>query len=147
MANKYKKIFKSNLLSIREELGYTQKQMAKKLKVDEKTIRNYEYFETNFPLESAIFLSKTYGYTLDWIYCNFPTQKYVSNEENKKHLIDKIDSTSSDSQAEFNDTYNSYMITLSREADDDFSAGVYHYVYRGGKTDHDRLLGLLVHTG
>lgn len=43
-------------------------------------------------------------------------------EENKKQLIVKIESTSTDSQAEFNDTYNSYMITLSREADDDFSA-------------------------
>lgn len=80
MANKYKKIYENNLQTIREELGYTQKRMGEIFKVSEKTIRNYEYFEQNFPLESAMYLSKTYGYTLDWIYKN--SGKKTFNSEN-----------------------------------------------------------------
>lgn len=86
MANKYKKIYKSNLQIIREELGYTQKQMGEKLKVNEKTIRNYEYFETNFPLESAMYLSKTYGYSLDWIYRNSTKNKFDSDNDSSKQI-------------------------------------------------------------
>ena len=75
MANKYKEVFPNNLFKIREELGYTQKQMGEKLKVCEKTIRNYETYETNFPLEKAMYLSKEFNYTLDWIYCNADKMK------------------------------------------------------------------------
>lgn len=89
MANKYKKIYKTNLQIIREELGYSQKQMGEKLNVTPKTIRNYEYFETNFPLESAIFLSQKYGYTLDWIYRNSEQKKSnAENTLNAKHSKD-----------------------------------------------------------
>lgn len=68
MSNKHKEIIHSNIQTIREKLGFTQKEMGEKLNVSEKTIRNYEYFETNFPLDKAMYLSREYGYSLDWIY-------------------------------------------------------------------------------
>lgn len=75
MGNKIKEIIKTNLLDIREDLGYTQKEMGEILKVSDKTIRNYEYFESNLPIESALILSKKFGYSLDWIYGNSPDKK------------------------------------------------------------------------
>jgi len=82
MGNKYKKIIKTNIQIIREELGYTQKEMGEKLKVGEKTIRNYEYFESNLPLESSLYLSKKFGYSLDWIYRN------STNKMNDSEIIE-----------------------------------------------------------
>lgn len=58
MRNKRKEIIKTNIQVIREALGYTQKQLGEKLKVDAKAIRNYEYFKTNLPIEKAVILSK-----------------------------------------------------------------------------------------
>lgn len=89
MANKYKKIYETNLLAIREELGYTQEEMGEIFQVDKKTIRNYEYFETNFPLEYAMLLSQKYGYTLDWIYKN--SSKKTINTENDLNTNPKRD--------------------------------------------------------
>jgi len=90
MSNKPKKISKNNLQKIREELRYTQKQMGEKLGVSEKTIRNYEYFETDFPIESALYLSKHYNYTLDWIYCNSDIPKKQSTSTNNETSFPKF---------------------------------------------------------
>jgi len=64
----------NNLKIIRKELGLTQMQLAEVLKVEERTVRGYESKSDsdfiNLPLDKAMCISKKYGYSLDYIYCN-----------------------------------------------------------------------------
>lgn len=71
MAKKPKEKVPNNLLAIREELGYSQKEFGKILDVSERQICNYETDEVcNLPLDKAMLISKKWNYSLDWIYCN-----------------------------------------------------------------------------
>lgn len=86
MGNKRKEIIKTNIQYIREKFGYTQKEMGEILKVDAKTIRNYEYFETNLPIEKAVILSKRFGYLLDQIYRKSSDKKRNSETVEPKQI-------------------------------------------------------------
>lgn len=92
MANKIKTIIPTNLLKIREELGYTQKELGSILNVSERMICNYETEEANLPIEKAILISQKWNYSLDWIYCNsnekYPGNANYSPKENPKFKVD-----------------------------------------------------------
>lgn len=94
MPNKIKDIIPNNLLKIREELDYTQKEFAEILDVSERMICNYETGESTLPPDKAVFLSKKYNYSLDWIYCNTQNDSVktefenYTEEENKNFLVD-----------------------------------------------------------
>lgn len=116
MGNKRKEIIKTNIQVIREELGYTQKQLGKKLKVDAKTIRNYEYFKTNLPIEKAVILSKKFGYSLDWIYRESSHKKRNSETVEPKRISkfnvdirDFVSRSNDEIHFVFPDYYRNYM--------------------------------------
>lgn len=94
MPNKTKKIIPTNLATIREKLKYTQEDLAKILGVSKKMICYYEQECSNLPLEKAIYLSKRYNFSLDWIYKNPQNSqntlkfKNYSDEECTKFLVD-----------------------------------------------------------
>ncbi len=94
MPNKKKEIISTNLAILREKLGYTQKDLADILSVDVKMIRNYEEDISNLPIDKAIFLSKKYNFSLDWIYKNTQNNseiqylKNYSEEERTNFLVD-----------------------------------------------------------
>lgn len=87
MANKIKEIYPNNLLTIREDLGYTQHEMGNILDVSDRMICNYETGESNLPIDKAILLSQKYNYSLDWIYKISRTQATnISIQENPTQL-------------------------------------------------------------
>lgn len=94
MSNKEKEIISTNLLAIREEQGYSQKELGSILGVGERMICNYETNVSNLPLDKALFISKKWNYSLDWIYCNTDNNsdrinlKNYSEEECIKFLVD-----------------------------------------------------------
>lgn len=94
MANKEKEIISTNLLAIREEQGYSQKELASILGVSERMICNYETNVSNLPPDKALLLAKKWNYSLDWIYCNTNNNldrinlKNYSEEECIKFLVD-----------------------------------------------------------
>ena len=63
----------NNLKNIRTEIGITQEKLAKILNVSERTMRGYESKSDgdfiNLPIQKAMCISQTYGYSLDYIYC------------------------------------------------------------------------------
>lgn len=63
----------NNLKNIRAEIGIKQEELAKILNVSERTMRGYESNSDsdfiNLPIDKAICISQTYGYSLDYIYC------------------------------------------------------------------------------
>ena len=72
MANKPKEKIPNNLLSIREELKLTQKELGEILNVSVRQICNYETDETStLPLDKAILISKKWNYSLDYILLQF----------------------------------------------------------------------------
>ena len=86
MANKQKKIIENNLEQIREELHLTKREMATLFKVNERMIYDYEHNETNLPIESAIYLSQEFNYSLDWIYNN--KQNDYESDDDKEQTYD-----------------------------------------------------------
>lgn len=93
MIRKPKSSCQNNLANIRDDLGYTQKQMGEILGVSERMIQKYESNQYNLPIEKAFFLSNEYNYSLDWIYCN--RKPYINKEyipcfqcENNKFVMD-----------------------------------------------------------
>lgn len=121
MANKTKKIYPNNLLTIREDLGYTQAEMGNILKVSERMICNYETGESNLPIDKAIILSQKYNYSLDWIYNikknqtpNISIQGH--SEQLEKFLVDIRNFVSfSNNMYHFNipDNYQKYILELN----------------------------------
>ncbi len=73
----------NNLKKIREELGFTQEQLGKKLGVESRTIRAYESENDDnckgLPLEQALKISKLFGYSLDYIYCQKSNENIYPN--------------------------------------------------------------------
>ena len=63
MANKEKKIIPNNLLKIREELGYTQKELGEILDVSERMVCNYETEQSNIPIDKAILIKEKWNYS------------------------------------------------------------------------------------
>lgn len=94
MSNKKKQIIPNKLLAIREEKGYSQKELASILGVSERMICNYETNVSNLPPDKALLLAKKWNYSLDWIYCNGANNldrinlKNYSEEECIKFLVD-----------------------------------------------------------
>ena len=93
MANKPKEKIPNNLLSIREELKLTQKELGEILNVSVRQICNYETDETStLPLDKAILISKKWNYSLDYIYCNSTVSKksntYYTETEKNNFLVD-----------------------------------------------------------
>ena len=83
----------NNLLSIREELKLTQKELGEILNVSVRQICNYETDETStLPLDKAILISKKWNYSLDYIYCNSTVSKksntYYTETEKNNFLVD-----------------------------------------------------------
>lgn len=93
MANKEKTIIPNKLLKIREELGYSQKEIGEILGVSDRMICNYETGENNLPIDKAVFISQKWNYDLNWIY-NKDTKDKISTiisypkEENTNFLVD-----------------------------------------------------------
>lgn len=91
MANKAKEKIKNNLLKIREDKKYTQKEMAELLNVSERQVCNYEIGETNLPIDKAMIISEKWNYSLDWIYCNTDLPKenrfFYNDFEHKNFLV------------------------------------------------------------
>lgn len=93
MANKPKEKIPNNILSIREELKLTQKELGEILNVSVRQICNYETDETStLPLDKAILISKKWNYSLDYIYCNSTVSKksntYYTETEKNNFLVD-----------------------------------------------------------
>lgn len=84
MANKEKKIIPTNLLKIREELNYSQKELGGYLGVSERMVCNYETGESNLPIDKAIFISEKWNYSLNWIYCNCDFSEIQMNSYKEK---------------------------------------------------------------
>lgn len=123
MANKEKKIIPNNLLKIRQELGYSQKELAAILNVSERMICNYETNESNLPPDKAILLSQKWNYSLDWIYCNKTSNsdkiniKNYSEEESFNFLVDIRDFLScyqDKVKLSVSDTYWEYIKEVSK---------------------------------
>lgn len=55
MIRKPKSACQNNLANIRDDLGYTQKQMGEILGVSERMIQKYESNQYNLPIEKAFF--------------------------------------------------------------------------------------------
>ena len=55
--------------NLREDRDYTQKFIAQKLNVCQRTYSDYESGKTRIPLDSMIELSKIYGVSMDFICC------------------------------------------------------------------------------
>lgn len=90
MANKVKEIIPTNLQKIREELGYTQKELGEILDVSERMICNYETNESTLPIDKAILIKEKWNYSLEWIYKqnDLPEKSHNVNKENPNFLID-----------------------------------------------------------
>lgn len=93
MIKKPKSPCQNNLANIRDDLGYTQKQMGEILGVSERMIQKYESNQYNLPIEKAVYLSNAYNYSLDWIYCKrkpHENKKYIPcfQCENNKFVMD-----------------------------------------------------------
>lgn len=93
MSKKPESSCQNNLANIRDDLGYTQKQMGEILGVSTRMIQKYESYQYNLPIEKAIFLSNKYNYSLDWIYCNrdpYRNKEYIPcyQCENNKFVMD-----------------------------------------------------------
>lgn len=93
MANKEKIIIPNKLLKIREELGYSQKEIGEILGVSDRMICNYETGENNLPIDKAVFISQKWNYDLNWIYDQDTKNKTFTSgsypkEENTNFLVD-----------------------------------------------------------
>lgn len=98
MANKEKEIIPNNLLKIREELNYTQKDFGDILGVSERMVCNYETSnsnsdsapKSNLPIDKAVFISKKWNYSLDWIYAQSDSPNLLSayNKERPNFMVD-----------------------------------------------------------
>lgn len=76
MANKQKIHIPNNLVAIRNREECTQKELAEILGVTERQVCNYEIGESgSLPIDKAIFISKKWNYSLDYIYCNATTSE------------------------------------------------------------------------
>lgn len=58
----------TKLADLRKDLGLTQEKLAEILEVSTKMVSNYETGTNVLPIDKALFLSKEYGYPLDWLY-------------------------------------------------------------------------------
>lgn len=94
MPKNNKEVFPTNLITLREDLGFTQNELAEILDITPKMISNYETGITNLPIGKALFLAKKFNYSLDWIYENCKNDldrkklKNYSEEECIKFLVD-----------------------------------------------------------
>lgn len=89
MANKCKKKVGNNVLRIREQLGYTQKQFGEILGISERMICNYETNESNLAPDIALTISKKWGYSLDYIYCDILEEPINKEQKQKRYITDK----------------------------------------------------------
>ncbi len=55
--------------NLREDKDYTQKYIAEKLNICQRTYSDYESGKTRIPLDSMITLSKLYDVSMDFICC------------------------------------------------------------------------------
>ena len=60
MSKKPESSCQNNLANIRDDLGYTQKQMGEIFGVSTRMIQKYESYQYNLPIEKAIFLSNSH---------------------------------------------------------------------------------------
>lgn len=63
----YKEGFASKLKSAREKTGFTQREVAKEIKISHSTIANYETGRTEPDIENLGKLADFYGISLDWL--------------------------------------------------------------------------------
>lgn len=92
MSYKNREALKNNLLQIRKDLGYTQKQMGEVLDVGIRMVCNYETGKHDFPIDKAFILVKEYNYSLNYIYCLEDSSNEISlyntPTPNKEYLVD-----------------------------------------------------------
>lgn len=84
MAHKVKKIIPSNLFDIRTGLELSQKEFARHLGVSVRMVQFYESGATTLPIDKALIISETWGYSLDEIY----SQKKETSIPNNMFLVD-----------------------------------------------------------
>jgi len=59
--------YAERIRALREDRDLTQTQVAKLLKVGQKTYSDYELGKTRIPVDSLILLARTYNVSLDYI--------------------------------------------------------------------------------
>lgn len=118
MAYKYREAYKHNLQEIRNELGYTQKEMGDVLGVTGRMISYYETNYKDFPLDRAFILAREYNYSLDYIYAMEPptNEHTITNGEklDEQYIVDIRDFISR-SNDEIHITIPEYYWTYIRE--------------------------------
>lgn len=85
----------NNLVKLREELGYTQEELAEILEVSTRMIHNYESGKILFPIEKALKLTEKFNCSLDWLYgnCTKEFDKYDNFLIDIRNLIYRKDNS------------------------------------------------------
>jgi transcriptional regulator with XRE-family HTH domain len=80
-------MFSSRLRQLRENSGWTQKDLAKKLNLTQSTIAYYESDRKKPTLENAIIIAKTFSISLDYLLGINNTQSVTVMEEEKPYAV------------------------------------------------------------
>lgn len=80
MSHKVKEVIKSNILKIRTDLGFTQKEFGELLGISERSVQKYEAYETTLPLDKALYICKKWNYALDQIYLDYSNTKNTKSK-------------------------------------------------------------------
>lgn len=68
----------NNLVDIRKEHEFSQKELGEILGVSSRQICNYETGERSLPIDKAMILSEKFNYSLDWIYSRTERKKEIN---------------------------------------------------------------------
>ena len=85
--------FYENLRKIREERGFTQKQIADVLKTTRQYYNDYENGKRDIPIRIYITLSDFYGVSIDYLAGKQQDNKYTVNQKNNVNAIGIINIT------------------------------------------------------
>jgi len=92
----YTEVFASRLKNAREYNGYTQREVAKTLKIHHSTYAGYETGIRQPSLELVAAMSKIYCVTTDWLLgltseSNINAIKQVIDERNREKILKQLD--------------------------------------------------------
>lgn len=84
-------MFSSRLRQLRENAGWTQKELAKKLNLTQSTIAYYESDRKKPTLENTIIIAKTFDISVDYLLGINNNQSVLAREEEKPYtVVDKL---------------------------------------------------------
>jgi len=92
----YSEVFPSRLKKAREDLGLTQAETSKLLKIDRSTIAKYELGQREPNLEILVMMGLLFEVSLDWL-CGLTAKgstdhlKAVKEERNRQEIMKKIE--------------------------------------------------------